>query len=46
VTGNGYKTLEAVLDTVEQPFRIPARLADFDALYARLEQRAAEASAG
>jgi hypothetical protein len=36
VTGNGYKTLEAVLDTVEQPFRIPARLADFDALYARL----------
>jgi threonine synthase len=36
VTGNGYKTLEAVLDTVEQPFTIPARLADFDALYARL----------
>ena len=36
VTGNGYKTLEAVLDTVEQPFRIPARLADFDELYARL----------
>jgi threonine synthase len=37
VTGNGYKTLEAVLDTVEQPFRIPARLADFDELYARLD---------
>jgi threonine synthase len=36
ITGNGYKTLEAVLDTVEQPFRIPARLADFDELYARL----------
>jgi threonine synthase len=36
VTGNGYKTLEAVLDTVDQPDRIPARLADFDALYARL----------
>src|SRR5439155_772338 len=36
VTGNGYKTLEAVLDTVEQPFRIPARLADFDELHARL----------
>ncbi len=36
VTGNGYKTLEAVLDTVEQPYRIPARLADFDALHARL----------
>jgi threonine synthase len=36
VTGNGYKTIEAVLDTVEQPYRIPARLADFDELYARL----------
>ena len=36
VTGNGYKTLEAVIDTVEQPFRIPARLADFDELYARI----------
>jgi len=44
VTGNGYKTLEAVLDTVEQPFRIPARLADFDELYARLDgDRAASA---
>jgi len=45
VTGNGYKTLEAVLDTVEQPFRIPARLGDFDALFARL-QTPREASAG
>ena len=36
VTGNGYKTLEAVLESVDQPFRIPARLADFDELYARL----------
>src|SRR5438128_182347 len=36
VTGNGYKTIEAVLDSVEQPYRIPARLADFDELYARL----------
>jgi threonine synthase len=36
ITGNGYKTLEAVLDRVEPPLRIPARLADFDALYARL----------
>ena len=46
VTGNGYKTLEAVLDTVEQPYRIPARLDDFDALYAQLSQgeRAATAS--
>ena len=36
ITGNGYKTLEAVLDSVAQPSRIAARLADFDALYARL----------
>ena len=26
----------SVLESVEQPFRIPARLADFDELYARL----------
>jgi threonine synthase len=45
ITGNGYKTLEAVLDTVEQPFRIPARLADFDELYARLSADR-QASAG
>jgi threonine synthase len=45
VTGNGYKTLEAVLDTVEQPYRIPARLADFDALHARISG-GLEASAG
>ena len=46
VTGNGYKTLEAVLDTVDQPFRIPARLSDFDALFARLQDEGREASAG
>jgi threonine synthase len=45
VTGNGYKTLEAVMGTVDQPFRIPARLGDFDALYARL-QDPREATAG
>jgi len=45
VTGNGYKTLEAVIDKVEQPFRIPARLADFDTLYAQLRGNR-EASAG
>jgi threonine synthase len=45
VTGNGYKTLEAVIDRVEQPFRIPARLADFDTLYAQLRGNR-EASAG
>ena len=37
VTGNGYKTLEAVDGAVEQPFTIGSRLADFDALYARLD---------
>ncbi|HSD09536.1 MAG TPA: threonine synthase [Candidatus Binatia bacterium] len=36
VTGNDYKTLEAVDGAVEQPFTIGSRLADFDALYARL----------
>ncbi len=45
ITGNGYKTLEAVLDSVAQPFRIPARLADFDELHARLEG-GREANAG
>jgi len=33
VTGNGYKTLEAVLDVCEAPYPIPARLDDFDRLY-------------
>jgi len=37
VTGNGYKTLEAVVGTVDPPIEIPARLADFDALYERFE---------
>ncbi len=45
VTGNGYKTLEAVLGSVEQPFQIPARLADFDDLFARLRD-SREVSAG
>ena len=37
VTGNGYKTLEAVDGAVEQPFTIGSRLADFDELYVRLD---------
>jgi threonine synthase len=37
VTGNGYKTLEAVMGTVAAPAEIAARLADFDALYEQLE---------
>jgi len=36
VTGNGYKTLEAVSASVEAPFVINARLQDFDQLYGSL----------
>ncbi|MGE0824144.1 MAG: threonine synthase [Candidatus Binatia bacterium] len=36
ITGNGYKTLEAVLGSVQQPSIINARLQDFDALYQSL----------
>lgn len=38
VTGNGYKTIEAVLGNVKQPFEINARLQDFDELYQSLNQ--------
>ncbi len=37
ITGNGYKTLEAVAGAIEQPFVIEARLKDFDALFERLQ---------
>ncbi|HUO06661.1 MAG TPA: threonine synthase [Candidatus Binataceae bacterium] len=36
ITGNGYKTLEAVAGSIEQPSVIEARLKEFDALYERL----------
>jgi threonine synthase len=36
ITGNGYKTLEAVAQAIEPPYVIEARLKDFDALYERL----------
>jgi threonine synthase len=36
ITGNGYKTIEAVLNNVEKPFEINARLHDFDELYRSL----------
>jgi threonine synthase len=36
ITGNGYKTLEAVASAIEQPFVIDARLGEFDALFERL----------
>src|SRR6201984_1606119 len=35
ITGNGYKTLEAVANAIEQPVIIEARLKDFDALFDR-----------
>jgi threonine synthase len=36
ITGNGYKTIEAVTASVKEPHVIPARLGDFDELYATL----------
>ena len=47
VTGNGYKTLEAVAASVAQPFVINARLQEFDDLYEQLaEPRAVHAATG
>jgi threonine synthase len=36
ITGNGYKTLEAVASTIEQPYTIKATLENFDQLYQHL----------
>jgi threonine synthase len=36
ITGNGYKTIEAVASALPQPFIIEARLKEFDALFERL----------
>ena len=36
ITGNGYKTLEAVAGTIEQPYTIKATLENFDQLYQHL----------
>jgi threonine synthase len=44
ITGNGYKTIEAVLNNVEQPFLINARLHDFDDLYRSLAPTAASSA--
>ncbi len=38
VTGNGYKTLEVVAQSVEKPFTIQANLKNFDELYLELNQ--------
>jgi threonine synthase len=46
VTGNGYKTLEAVTASVTQPSVIGARLQEFDALYEQLSAPPAARRAG
>lgn len=40
VTGNGYKTLEAVTESVEKPYAINARLQEFDSLYTKIQSEA------
>jgi threonine synthase len=39
ITGNGYKTLEAVAQAIDQPFVIDAKLKEFDALFERLNDK-------
>jgi threonine synthase len=47
ITGNGYKTLEAVAASVEKPLTIPATLESFDELYQQLNPLAtAKAASG
>lgn len=41
ITGNGYKTLEVVANSVEKPFIINAKLENFDDLYHQLTQPSA-----
>jgi threonine synthase len=40
ITGNGYKTLETVAQSVERPYTIDAALKNFDELFERLEPAA------
>ena len=46
ITGNGYKTLETVAQSVEQPYTIDATLQNFDELFRRLEPQAKVSLAG
>ena len=46
VTGNGYKTLEAVSESVERPFVIGARLGEFDDLYDGLHSQDGQGMVG
>src|SRR5215469_3624057 len=45
ITGNGYKTLEAVSSAIERPFVIDARLREFDSLFERLGEGKPQAAA-
>ena len=44
ITGNGYKTLEAVARSVEQPYTIKATLENFDQLYQHLNPPISQAA--
>jgi threonine synthase len=44
ITGNGYKTLEAVARSIEQPYRITATLDNFDQLYQHLNPPVSQAA--
>jgi threonine synthase len=46
ITGNGYKTLEAVADAVPVPHHIGARLDEFDGLYESLGEKPPTKAAG
>ena len=46
ITGNGYKTLETVAQSVERPYTIDASLQNFDELFRRLEPQAKISLAG
>jgi threonine synthase len=46
ITGNGYKTLETVAQSVELPYTIDATLQNFDELFRRLEPQAKISLAG
>jgi threonine synthase len=44
ITGNGYKTLEAVARSVEKPYTINATLENFDDLYRTLDPPVSKAA--
>ncbi len=41
ITGAGLKTVEAVIDSMDEPIRIPARTSAFDEAFARRQSRIA-----